>query len=149
MFPREARKTRSTSRSSSVRTQNSHEANEPDSSVSHEGHVSLVTASRELQTGQLLGGRRVGLRAKLFDLHTDAAHRAFDFERACPRADLRIVAVRADAIAEGDLAHRVASFDADAGGEGKGDLALADPSADRARCRIEPSGRMVAVMHDH
>jgi hypothetical protein len=59
MFPREARKTRSTSRSSSVRTQNSHDANAPDSSVSHDGHVSLVTASFELHTGQFAGGLRI------------------------------------------------------------------------------------------
>src|SRR5437588_12794561 len=129
MFPREARKTRSTSRSSSVRTQNSHEANEPDSSVSHEGHVSLVTASRELQTGHLLGGRRVGLRARLFDLHTDAAHRAFDSERPCPRADPRIVAVRDDPMADGDHAHRLASFHADAAVAGKARFALPNPAA--------------------
>src|SRR6202521_4226394 len=59
MFPRDARKTRRTSRSSSVRTQNSHEVNAPDSSVEHSGHVSRVVARRWLQTGQLDGGLRV------------------------------------------------------------------------------------------
>src|ERR1700693_1108822 len=59
MFPREARKTRSTSRSSSVSTQNSHDVNAPDSSVEHSGHVSRVVARRWLQTGQLDGGLRV------------------------------------------------------------------------------------------
>src|SRR5258706_3230028 len=59
MFPRDARKTRRTSRSSSVSTQNSHEVNAPDSSVEHSGHVSLVVARRWLQTGQLDGGLRV------------------------------------------------------------------------------------------
>src|SRR5260370_31290675 len=87
MFPSEARKTRSTSRSSSVRTQNSHEVNAPESSVSHEGHVSLVTASRELQTGQLFGGRRVGLRGTLFYRHADASHLAVDVQGARPRSD--------------------------------------------------------------
>src|SRR5258708_19538222 len=59
MFPRDARKTRRTSRSSSVRTQNSHDVNAPDSSVEHSGQVSLVVARRWLQTGQLEGGLRV------------------------------------------------------------------------------------------
>src|SRR5258708_29152428 len=59
MFPRDARKTRRTSRSSSVRTQNSHDVNAPDSSVEHSGHVSLVVARRWLKTGQLDGGLRV------------------------------------------------------------------------------------------
>jgi hypothetical protein len=45
-----------------VRTQNSHETNAPDSSVSQEGHVNRVTASRVLQTGQLAGGRRATVR---------------------------------------------------------------------------------------
>src|SRR5260370_35844414 len=59
MFPRDARKTRRTSRFSSVRTQNSDDVNAPDSSVEHSGQVSLVVARRWLQTGQLEGGLRV------------------------------------------------------------------------------------------
>src|SRR5260370_42566781 len=98
MFPREARKTRSTSRSSSVRTQNSHEVNAPEGSVSHEGHVSLVTASRELQTGQLLGGRRVGLRGTLFQRHAGAARRAVGVECAPPRSDPGLVTREGSAV---------------------------------------------------
>src|SRR5216683_4775219 len=59
MFPRDARNTRRTSRSSSVSTQNSHDVNAPDSSVEQSGHVSRVVARRWLQTGQLDGGLRV------------------------------------------------------------------------------------------
>src|ERR1700686_656965 len=63
MFPRDARKTRSTSRSSSVNTQNSHDVNAPDSSVEQSGQVSRGVARRWLQTGQLNGGLRVVERA--------------------------------------------------------------------------------------
>src|SRR5437879_13118745 len=87
MFPREARKTRSTSRSSSVRTQNSHAAKPPDSSVSQAGQVSLVTASRWLQTGQLVGGRRVGTLATLFHRHGTGAHGAVATECPVTRAE--------------------------------------------------------------
>src|SRR5258708_27393345 len=59
MFPRDARKTRRTSRSSSVSTQNSHDVKPPDSSVEQSGHASRVVARRWLQTGQLEGGLRV------------------------------------------------------------------------------------------
>src|SRR5258706_7561911 len=59
MFPREARKTRKTSRSSLDSTQNSHVEKPPESSVSQAGQLSLVSARRSLQTGQVRGGRRV------------------------------------------------------------------------------------------
>src|SRR4029077_16447232 len=63
MFPRDERKTRSTSRSSFVSTQNSHEVKEPESSVEQDGQVSLVVARRALQTGQFAGGLRAAVRA--------------------------------------------------------------------------------------
>src|SRR3984893_5832325 len=59
MFPRDARTTRRTSRSSLDSTQNSHDVKAPDGSVEHSGHVSRVVARRWLQTGQLDGGLRV------------------------------------------------------------------------------------------
>src|SRR5258708_17898090 len=82
MFPRDDKKTRSTSRSSFVSTQNSQVEKPPDSSVSQAGQVRRVSASRSLQTGQLSGGLRVGVRATLFDRHPDAAAIAVAVERA-------------------------------------------------------------------
>src|SRR6266851_4928075 len=92
MFPRDDRKTPSTSRSSFVSTQNSHVEKPPDSSVSQAGQVRRVSASRSLQTGQLSGGLRVGVRATLFDRHADAAEGAVDVERAGAVPELGLVA---------------------------------------------------------
>src|SRR5581483_12389294 len=58
MLPREARNTRSRARSSSVRAQNSHCSNSPDSSVPHDRHDSRVRARVSPQTGQSRGAWR-------------------------------------------------------------------------------------------
>src|SRR5260370_22869150 len=94
MFPLEDKKPRSTSRSSFVSAQNSHVEKPPDSSVSQAGQVRRVSASRSLQTGQLSGGLRVGVRATLFDRHADAAEGAVDVERAGAIPELGLVAAR-------------------------------------------------------
>src|SRR5690242_18707997 len=58
MLPRDARNTRSRSRSSVVRAQNSHWSNSPDSSVPHDRHDNRVRARVSPQTGQSRGAWR-------------------------------------------------------------------------------------------
>src|SRR5712691_3387522 len=140
MFPREARKTRSTSRSSSVRTQNSHAANPPDSSVSQAGQLSRVTASRWLQTGQFVGGRRVGVLATLFDRYANGAHGALAIEGPFTRADSELVAAcRANSV-DGNLAHHRVGLDSYARRLFENDLDLAHLASDRAGTAVEAAG---------
>src|SRR5229473_3555122 len=115
MFPRDDRKTRSTSRSS------------------------FVSTSRSLQTGQLSGGLRVSVRATLFDRHADAAESAVDVERAGAVPELGLVAARVgDPLAfNGDIAHRGSRGDAHAGPAGEAHSDLSHVAADGARARVE------------
>src|SRR6266566_7355145 len=140
MFPREARKTRSTSRSSSVRTQNSHAANPPESSVSQAGQLSRVTARRWLQTGQLVGGRRVGVFATLFHRHVDGAHRAVAIERPVTRAERELVAARRANPADGNVAHHGVGLDSHARRLFENDLNLAHLAPDCAGTAVEAAG---------
>src|SRR6202165_2475506 len=137
MFPRDARKTRSTSRSSLVSTQNSHDVNAPDSSVEQSGHVSRVVARRWLQTGQLEGGLRVADLANLFDRDPDGAHRAVAVEGARARPDGQLARAGGLHVFKRDLAHRRVRSDADAGGLVEHDTYLAHLAADRAGAGVE------------
>src|SRR5258708_23554970 len=107
MLPREARNTRSSSRSSVVRAQNSHCSNSPDSSVPHDRHDSRVRASVSPQTGQSRGAWRgpwsewsgtAGSLGPLLVLgrDLDAAQVDLDVEAPGAAADRRLTRVAAE-----------------------------------------------------
>src|SRR5438270_14061193 len=87
MLPRDARNTFSRARSSPASEQNSHAANDPDSSVWHAGHVRRVSSRPLPQTGQSRGAWRCAAIGRLVRADVDCAHGDLDVEGSLARTD--------------------------------------------------------------